>query len=83
MVSECGGLFEYVTDRSETDIMAACKWKYAICEAMLRNESTARVLSQTHREQLRKYVEQGVVFRKGGPNAQKKQTVVQVGWEQR
>lgn len=86
VVLRCGGLFEYLTDRNEADVMAGYRWRYAICEQMFRNKRSGVILNQTQREQLQQYIEEGVVFRdekdpqNGGKRAE---NVVQLGWEQR
>ena len=84
-LNECGGLFEYLTDRNSADIMLGFEWKYFCLETLFKNEATKNVLDATHKKQLQTYLEQGVVFKSNGKNNKNKQneTIVQLGWENR
>lgn len=63
LVYECAAMFEYLTDRERNDIFRVCEWRYSIIESILRNVAMKSVLNETHQEQLKMYIKQGVVYR--------------------
>eukprot|EP01084_Bolivina_argentea_P070792 128729_1 len=85
LINNTAGMFEYLTDRNDPDIMLGFQWKYTVLESIFKNRNMNNVFDQTHKDQLKKYIEQGVVFKSNNEknkNNKKGDNVVQLGWEQ-
>ena len=62
LIYENAGLFEYLTNRNNPDIMLGMEWKYTLLTSMEQNPNKKNVLSQSHQTELLQYLKQGVVY---------------------
>ncbi len=62
MLYSMAGLFEYLTDRKEKDILLGFEWKYTVLQSFWNNEKMKEVLETTHIEQLETYMKKGIVY---------------------
>ena len=87
IVYKCPGLFEYLSNRDQHDIMLALQWKYAIMESIFRNKNMNKILDKIHKNQLITFIQDGVVFKPNqnryNKNIKPPPSEFQIGYAQR